>query len=347
MKMRNISKEELEEILRKHRLWLREDEYEDEEECADLDGINLAFIKHKSSLEKGERANLDHVNLNGFDLSDANLKRADLCCASLEGANLENADLIEADLSYANLENANLKGAVLNRADLRHANLENANLSKTNLRRADLRYADLNRANLSSSRAEYANLVSADLRYADLKDADLRRSDLEYADLKNADLGCAYLVNANLEHADLKNANLSQANIMRASLRDANLTGANLKKVLINIYTAGYVMDCPEEGSFIGYKKADGCIVKLLILEDAKRSSATTVKCRCSKAKVLEIREIQTDKLLDSVSSDYDRNFVYKVGEVVSVDNFDDNRWNECSTGIHFFISRENALSYE
>ena len=347
MKMRNISKEELEEILRKHKLWLRKDEYEDEEECADLDGINLAFIKHKSSLEKGERANLDHVNLNGFDLSDANLKRADLCCASLEGANLENADLIEADLSYANLENANLKGAVLNRADLRHANLENANLSKTNLRRADLRYADLNRANLSSSRAEWANLESADLRYADLEDADLRRSNLEYVDLKDANLGCAYLVNANLEHADLKNANLSQANIMRASLRDANLTGANLKKVLIDIYTIGYVMACPEEGSFIGYKKANDCIVKLLILEDAKRSSATTVKCRCSKAKVLEIREIQTDKLLDSVPSDYDRDFVYKVGEVVSVDNFDEDRWSECSTGIHFFVSRENALSYE
>ena len=105
-------------------------------------------------------------------------------------------------------------------------------------------------------------------------------------------------------------------------------------------------MACPEEGSFIGYKKADGCIVKLLILKDAKRSSATTVKCRCSKAKVLEIREIQTDKLLDSVSSDYDIDFVYKVGEVVSVDDFDDNRWSECSTGIHFFMNRENALNY-
>lgn len=347
MKMRNISKEELEEILRKHRLWLRENEYEDEEECADLDGINLAFIRHKSSLEKGERANLDHVNLNGFDLSDANLKRADLCCASLEGANLENADLIEADLSYANLENANLKGAVLNKADLRHANLRYVDLSKANLKRTDLRYADLKFANLSGSRAEHADLGCADLRHANLEEADLRRSNLEYADLKYANLGCAYLVNANLEHAELENANLSQANIMGTSLRDANLTGANLKKVLIDIYTIGYVMACPEEGSFIGYKKANDCIVKLLILEDAKRSSATTAKCRCSKAKVLEIREIQTDKLIDSVPSDYDRDFVYKVGEVVSVDNFDEDRWSECSTGIHFFISRENALSYE
>ena len=156
----------------------------------------------------------------------------------------------------------------------------------------------------------------------------------------------AYLVNTILKDANLKDTDLSYANLRNADLRGADLARTNLKKVLINIHTAGYVMACPEEGSFIGYKKADGCIVKLLILEDAKRSSATTVKCRCNKAKVLEIREIQTDKLLDSVSSDYDIDFVYKVGEVVSVDDFDDNRWSECSTGIHFFMNRENALNY-
>ena len=81
-------------------------------------------------------------------------------------------------------------------------------------------------------------------------------------------------------------------------------------------------------------------------MKDAKRSSATTVKCRCNKAKVLEIRDIETNKLIDSVRSNYDKDFVYKTGEVVYVDDFDDNRWSECSTGIHFFMNRENALNY-
>ena len=83
-----------------------------------------------------------------------------------------------------------------------------------------------------------------------------------------------------------------------------------------------------------------------MILEDAKRSSATTAKCRCNKAKVLDIRDIKTGKKVKEIRSNYDSNFIYKVGEIVHVDNFDNNRWNECATGIHFFINKENAINY-
>ena len=103
---------------------------------------------------------------------------------------------------------------------------------------------------------------------------------------------------------------------------------------------------CPD-GEFVGYKKAGGKIVKLLIPEDAKRSSATTLKCRCSKAKVLEIQEIDgSPSEVKDVLSKFDNDFIYRVGETVFVEDFDDNRWNECTTGIHFFISRDTAVSY-
>lgn len=101
------------------------------------------------------------------------------------------------------------------------------------------------------------------------------------------------------------------------------------------------------EGSFIGYKKVRGHIVKLEILSDAKRSSATTRKCRCSAAKVLSITTL--DGRADGtqfVSSGRDSDFVYRVGEIVRVDDFDENRWNECSTGVHFFITRDEAVEY-
>ena len=126
----------------------------------------------------------------------------------------------------------------------------------------------------------------------------------------------------------------------------ADLRGADLTSIETNMNTIGYNLACPEEGSFIGYKKANGCIVELLILEDSKRSSATTMKCRCDKAKVLDIEDIKTGLKVQVVRSNYDFNFVYKVGEIVSVENFDNNRWDECSTGIHFFVNKENALNY-
>lgn len=214
-----------------------------------------------------------------------------------------------------------LKGEGGKRANLNNTDLSNANLNNTNLRCANLKYADLS---------------SANLRCADLKFADL-----EYADLRHADLG-----DTNLRYTDLNYADLEYANLREADLRCAKLIGANLKDIRINIYTIGYTLACPKEGSFIGYKKASKCIVKLLILDDAKRSSATTIKCRCDKAKVLDIENIETGEKIKEIRSSYDSNFIYKVGEVASVDNFDNNRWNECTAGIHFFLNKEDAINY-
>ena len=192
------------------------------------------------------------------------------------------------------------------------------------------------RADLRDTNLRGTNLMDADLRYADLWDVNLSDSNLNNADLRYTDLRCANLSDTNLSDADLRSANL-----WNADLRDANL-----KNVKINMNTIGYNLACPEDGVFIGYKKANRCIIKLLILEDAKRSSATTIKCRCNKAKVLEITDIETGKSVDSAYSDYDNDFIYKVGEVVYVDNFDNDRWNECSNGIHFFLNKENAIKY-
>jgi hypothetical protein len=84
-----------------------------------------------------------------------------------------------------------------------------------------------------------------------------------------------------------------------------------------------------------------------IIPDDAKRSSATTRKCRCSKAEVLSITNIDgSDAGITSVSSSHDPEFVYKIGETVSVDNFCEDRWQECAPGIHFFITRDEAVRY-
>ena len=186
----------------------------------------------------------------------------------------------------------------------------------------------------------------ANLRGADLTDVDLRNTNLTSADLKNVNLTSADLRNTNLMGADLSYADLSHADLRGTDLRYANLRGTNLKNIKTNMNTIGYSLACPEEGSFIGYKKANGCIVKLLILDDSKRTSATTMKCRCDKAKVLEIKEIKTGERVKRVSSNYDPCFIYEVGEIVTVDNFDEDRWNECAPGIHFFMNKDNALNY-
>ena len=188
----------------------------------------------------------------------------------------------------------------------------------------------------------------ADLSGADLRKADLREADLSGADLSEANLSEANLREADLCGADLSEANLSEANLSEADLRGANLRGAkNVDQACWNIYTTFYPLQCPEEGAYIAYKKAGGLIVKLEITEDALRSSATSRKCRASKAKVLSVTNVDGNPAGDQVCSDHDKNFVYKVGETVEITDFDTDRWNECSTGIHHFITRAEAVKYQ
>ena len=234
--------------------------------------------------------------------------------------------------SRANLSNADLRDANLSNADLRCANLRNANLFGANLRGANLSNADLFGANLRR-----ANLIGANLRTADLLDANLRGDYLRYANLFSADLRGAILSNADLFGDNLRGANLS----------NADLCGASIDQMMWNIYTVFYPLQCPESGSYIGYKKASGLVVELEIPADARRSSATSRKCRASKAKVLSITDINGNPAGGQVKSNYDPNFVYAIGETVEVTDFDDNRWNECSTGIHHFITRAEAVIYE
>jgi hypothetical protein len=205
------------------------------------------------------------------------------------------------------------------------------------------------RANLYGADLRGANLRGADLRDANLRGANLCEANLYDANLYGADLRGANLRGANLRGADLRGANLCEANLYDANLYGADLYGADLRGA--NLRGAENVplipMSCPDSGSFTAWKKANGMIVKLLIPEDARRSSATGRKCRCDKAVVLAIETVDGEPAeTQSVCSDYRKEFVYVVGKTVEEPNFSEDRFKECAQGIHFFINRQEAVDY-
>ena len=214
------------------------------------------------------------------------------------------------------------------------------------LRGADLRDADLCDANLSG----------AELRYADLRDADLSDANLIGANLRGADLCDADLSDANLRYADLRYASLCHTNLKGADLRDADLRGADLHRAYDVQLSIAKTSIIPDEGDIIGWKKAwtdnetllTPVIVKLLIPSDALRSNATGRKCRASTARVLDLQDKQGNSLPSDTTaySSYDADFTYKKGETIHVEDFDTNRWKECAPGIHFFITRIEAVEY-
>ena len=119
--MREISKDELQEILENHKHWLNRD-------CDGWESM---------------RANLREADLRGVDLRGTDLRGVDLRGTDLRGVDLRWANLREAELREAELREADLRWA-----DLRWANLREADLREANLREADLRWADLRGADL-------------------------------------------------------------------------------------------------------------------------------------------------------------------------------------------------------
>ena len=136
----------------------------------------------------------------------------------------------------------------------------------------------------------------------------------------------------------------------------------NCKQLVECTFTKPIPLMCPEEGEFIAFKQCiyedslikTCCIVKLLIPSDAKRSSAFGNKCRSDKAEVLAIYDVDGNELKNTsevyshmkLNGRFKGRTAYKIGEMVYSDDFDENRFNECSHGIHFFMSFDEARDY-
>ena len=139
---------------------------------------------------------------------------------------------------------------------------------------------------------------------------------------------------ANLRSANLRSANLRSANLRSANLSGADLSGANLRSANLPAF------QIPQEGTLTVFKKAYGKVLKLLIPEGAKRTASLVGrKCRAEFAIVLEGAP-------ESVRSSHDPNFTYKDGATVHPDKYCDDFRVECSNGIHFFLTREEAEQY-
>jgi hypothetical protein len=143
---------------------------------------------------------------------------------------------------------------------------------------------------------------------------------------------------ADLRSADLRDADLQGADLWGANLRDADLQGA--KNISEFICATASIL---PEGDIIGWKKCkNDVIIKLLIPKKAKRSNATGRKCRAEYVKILEV--IGADVGIGSYD---DGKTIYEVGKTVKADSWDEERWVECSHGIHFFITRYEAEQYQ
>ena len=203
-----------------------------------------------------------------------------------------------------------------------------------------VKWAIKNRANLNGADLNGADLNGANLSWADLNGADLNGANLSRADLNGADLNGANLSRANLSRADLNGANLSRANLSWANLNGANLSRANLN----GAKDVKYAIDCTRilpDGDLVVWKKCNAnVIVKLRIPESARRSHAFGRKCRAEYADVIEV--IGGDVGL----SQHDDKTEYRAGQRVTSHEWNETWTDECTGGIHFYITRAEAEAH-
>lgn len=253
----------------------------------------------------------------------------------LEGIRLTQEEILKKIENHQHWLNKDCPNWQNMKADFTKVDLTNMNLQGLNLKNANFYKANLYGANLSNANLRNANFYMTNLRNANLYNADLRE-----ASFRNANLYNANLQSANLSRAHLNDADLRKANFKDASLCDATVVGD---------YRYTYIpMRCPTTGGFTAWKRAQDYIIKLFVPSDAERLSGTTNDCRCNKAFVLAIEELNgVPADTTSVPSDYDENFIYTLYKPVIVENFSTDRWREYTTGIHFFMERQEAINYK
>ena len=202
-------------------------------------GVDVWNKWREENLNEG--VNLEGVNLSKANLIIAYIDGVNFRNANLSSANLSEAVLIEVNLSEANLRGANLIKAYIDGVNFRNANLSSANLSDANIIEADLRDANFSKANLNGVDFSEADLSETDLRGVNLRGANLSGADLNEANLSLIDLKDADLYNAKLSRADLKNSNLRNVkNLPEWILKGLNNQGMYSQNRLIESIKNGF-----------------------------------------------------------------------------------------------------------
>ena len=227
------------------------------------------------------------------------------------------------------------------------------NFSKVEFENVTARYASFYDCKFNKCHFdETCNFVNADFNDCDLTEIETNNgTNFAGASFDSCNFESANCYGAIFRDASFWKTDLFDVNMNEADFTNADFTECKLDNIKYDECTCGIALACPEKGAFTAFKKAElyngeHCIVELYVPADALRSSATTRKCRVSKAKVVAVYRMDGTSIKKNAYSSHTNSFVYKIGKTVEVKNFDKCRWNECAPGIHCFITKREAERY-
>ena len=201
----------------------------------------------------------------------------------------------------------------------------------------------------------------------DLTGAKFSGCDLTHVIFENCDLTDATFINANLVGAEFFNCKVS-CNIIcidDLNLKIPTLLYDNQLRADYNFYDSDnneiYILRniqryvYTEHQELVGYKIVESedsprkiLLCKLLIPSYAKRIIIENGKCRCDIAKVLRLYTRNGEDFQGKAKPfiQRDSKLRYEVGKNVFADSYDDCIYIECSGGIHFFMTEQEARKF-
>ncbi|WP_092325843.1 pentapeptide repeat-containing protein [Butyrivibrio sp. YAB3001] len=308
-------------------------------EKAEFDKRMEEHTKWLKNNEEGKRADFSDVDLSEMDLSGMDFSYADMMGVNLRSSNLAGANLSNANLWGAHMHNADLTGAVIDGTTFYNVNLTLSKLNECKGKKACFSFSCMWDCEIKNAVLKKANFFAAEICDCDFSGSDLEEARFCCADFDDSTFVDTRLCNANFDFArrtywtDFTNSDMTGLSTAEINLNPDNLKG--VKGLHMPIF-------CPEEGSFIAWKKCrEGKIVKLLIPEHAKRKGSTLHSCRASEAVVLDIFDKEGNSVDEAVSR-VDKEFKYIKGTNVIAKELDPKRHGDVS-GIYFELSRREA----
>ena len=300
------------------------------------DGTNFdeVLAEHKLYLDDQYDAFLEEVGAAHIAGMEDNIKKdfqhqkADFSQSIISGKTFSDCSLSDADFTLAKITDCTFLNISFGAADFKSSNLRDCTFYKCRFDETVLSFAIFNRCHFRDCIFNGTRMNSAVVTGSDF-----------YATLFRT----VHFIDAVFDNTLIKDANFS------------------VPKGLLQFKCPPIPETvCPPVGAFIGWKKALGpdglpVLIKLQIPANAKRVNSFERKCRCSKAKVLEIRYIGNEMYRNFKNggppqmaiSHYNRSFKYEIGKIVEPDYFDDDVFKICSSGIHFFMDPREAENYK
>ena len=293
---------------------------------------------------------IENVDLSNIDLSGADLRFFTFSNVNFENAYLKNTIFFGSIFKFVNFDHAYFGGSKLRVCDFYNCCFDNAFIDRCDLSKSTSRNTSFKNAII-----EFTILKGVNFKHNVFLETSFEGSNLEYSELKYSTFRFVNLKNCSLKHSDMTASNFMNTNFTGANLKDTILVNCNfysnynLDKIVgkNNNYIEGKVLT----DNIIGYKKCmDYTIVTLEIPRGAIVFSIDGTKCRTNKAKVIAIDGADRAYSKHSTYLEHNKTYghmSYYVGDEFTVYNFDCKYNEECSRGIHFFLTREEAEDYE